>query len=79
MKKLEIKESGNHVIRKSGNDKRLFEEKRTNLKYKKRNTVYTIHGEDYKMKSNLNPHTKFVLDVSPRRVMLDLLCYHSFP
>ena len=34
--------------REMGNDERLFEEKRTNLKYKKRNRVYTIHGGDYK-------------------------------
>ena len=41
---------------KSGNQKIstneiLFEEKRTNLKYKKINWVYTIHGWDYKIKS----------------------------
>ena len=41
---------------KSGNQKIstneiLFEEKRTNLKYKKINWAYTIHGWDYKIKS----------------------------
>ena len=45
-----VKKLGNQVIKKSSNDKRFFEEKRTNLKYKKQNRVYTIHWEDYKRK-----------------------------
>ena len=51
---------------KLGNDERLFEEKRTNLKYQKRNIVYTIHGGDYKRKSYPNPHTNPVFDASCR-------------
>ena len=58
--------SRNQVIGKLGNDERLFEEKRTNLKYKKRNEIYTIHGGDYKRKSDSNPNTNPVFDASPR-------------
>ena len=32
-----------YTIGKSGNDARLVEEKRTNLKYENRNMVYNIH------------------------------------
>ena len=56
----------NRVVGKSDNDERLFEEKRTNLKYKKRNKVYIIHAADYKRKSDPNPHTNPVFDTSPR-------------
>ena len=52
--------------REIGNDERFFEEKRTNLKYKKRNRVYTIHGGDYKRKSDPNPHTNPVFYANPR-------------
>ena len=55
--------SGNQEI---GNNERLFEEKRTSLKYKKGNNVYTIHGGDYKIKSYPNPHTNPVFHASPR-------------
>ena len=54
--------SGNQDI---GNNERLFEEKR--------NRVYTIHGGDYKRKSNPDPHTNLIFDASSRPVMLDLL------
>ena len=30
------------------NNERFFEEKRKNVKYKKRNKVYNIYGGDYK-------------------------------
>ena len=53
-------------IGKSGNVERLFEEKITNLKYKRRNRVCTIHGGDYKIKSYPNPHRNPVFYASPR-------------
>ena len=56
-------EWGNQEI---GINERFFEEKRTNIKYKKKNRVYTIHGEDYKRKSYPNPHTNPVFYASPR-------------
>ena len=37
-----------------------------NLKYKKGNRFYTIHGGDYKRKSYPNPHTNLIFDASPR-------------
>ena len=42
----------------------LFEEKRTHIKYKKRNRVYTILG-DYKRKSDPNHDTNPIFDASP--------------
>ena len=36
----------NQVIKKSILMRGFFKEKRTNLKYKKTNRVYTIHGRD---------------------------------
>ena len=53
-------------IGKSGNDEIFFKEKRTSLKYEKRNRVYTINGGDYKRKSDPNPHTNPVFYASPR-------------
>ena len=53
-------------IGKSGTVERLFEEKIKNLKYKRRNRVYAIHGGDYKRKSDPNPHTNPVFGASPR-------------
>ena len=53
-------------IGKLGNVERWFEEKIIDLKYKRRNRVYTIHGGDYKRKSDPNPHTNPVFDASPR-------------
>ena len=55
-----VKKSGNWVIKKSGKDERLFEENRTNLKYKKENKFYTIHGRDYKRKSCPNSNTNLI-------------------
>ena len=40
----------NQVIMKLDKVERLFEENRTNIKYKKGNKFYTIHGGDYKRK-----------------------------
>ena len=37
-----------------------------NLKYKRENRFYTIHGGDYKRKSDPNPHTNPVFDASSR-------------
>ena len=42
-----------------------FNEKRKNLKYKKGNRFYTIHGRDYKRKSDPNPHINLIFYVSP--------------
>ena len=60
-------------INKSDDDKRLFEEKIKNLKYKNRNRVYIIHEGDYKRKSYPNIHTTPFLVQVLRWVMLDLL------
>ena len=49
-----------------GKDESLFEEKRTNIKYKKGNRVYTIYGGDYKRKLDPNPYTNLVFYASPR-------------
>ena len=52
---MKIEKWGNQEI---GNNERLFEEKRKkNLKCKKENMFYMIHGRDYKRKSDPNPHT----------------------
>ena len=63
-------ESGNQEI---SNNEIFFEEKRENIKYKNRNRVYTIHGGDYKRKSNPNPHTNLVLMPVLGQVMLNSL------
>ena len=55
--------SGNHEI---GDNERLFEEKKTNLKYKKINRVYNLYVRDYKRKSYLNTHTDPIFYTSPR-------------
>ena len=47
------------------NNEKWFQEKKINLKYKKRNRVYTIHG-DYKRKLYPNPHTSPIFYVSLR-------------
>ena len=66
---------GNREI---NNNKRLFEEKRINLKYKKRNRVYTIHGGDYKKKNQIQilTQTPFFVPVLSQ-VILDSLRYQS--
>ena len=51
-------------IRELGHDERSFEEKGTNLKYKNRNRIYTIHEGDDKRKSYPNV----------RLVMISILC-----
>ena len=38
------------------------------LKYKMGNRFYMINGEDYKRKSDPNPHTNIVFDASPKPV-----------
>ena len=48
------------MIGKLGNGERLFKEKRINLKYKKGNMFYTVHGGDYKRKSTPNPHINLI-------------------
>ena len=60
---VKMRKLGNEEI---NNNERLFEEKRTNIKYKKRNRVYTMHGWDCKRKSDPNPHTNHVFYASPR-------------
>ena len=37
--------------------KDFLKKREKNIKYKKENRVYTIHGGDHKRKSNPNPHT----------------------
>ena len=49
-----MEKSGNHEI---GDNERLFEEKKTNQKYKKINKVYNLYVRDYKRKSYPNTHT----------------------
>ena len=58
-----MRKSGNQEI---GNREIFFEEKRKNLKYKKGNRFYAIHGGDYKRKSHPNPHIIPVFYASPR-------------
>ena len=57
---------GNRVIRKLVIMRDCLKKREKNLKYKKRNRVYTIHGGDYKRKLYLNPHTNPVFYASPR-------------
>ena len=56
----------NRVLKKLDNDERLFKEKIKNIKYKKRNRFYTIHGGDYNRESDANPHPNPVFYASPR-------------
>ena len=78
-----VKNEKNLVIKKSGEDERFFEENRTNLKYKKGNRAYTIHGGHYKRKSDPKNHIDPTFDASPRsgdaRLVMILILFLILP